>query len=82
MLTAMHHLCVAVKKKRPFIRKLILSLSMKSADLVVAISNNVKFSLIQQFSVPDRKITVLYNGVTLPNNLLSSRKRIYIKLFM
>lgn len=68
-------MCRSQEKKGLFIRKLILSLSMKSADLVVAISNNVKLSLIQQFSVPDRKITVLYNGVALPNNLLSSRKK-------
>lgn len=52
-------------KKRVWIRKFIISKSLQNADIVVAISNSVKKSLIRCFSTPENKISVIYNGVDL-----------------
>ena len=44
------------------IRKKILEKSLKRSTIVVAISNDVKKSLIAYFGVPENKISVIYNG--------------------
>ena len=53
-------------KKGLWLRKKILTLSLKRADAVVAISNFVGKSLIDCFDTPVGKIHVIYNGTPLP----------------
>jgi glycosyltransferase involved in cell wall biosynthesis len=46
-----------------WLQRFIIMQSFKKADKVIAISNSVKNSLIHYINIPERKITVLYNGV-------------------
>lgn len=56
-------MCRAKEKKGLWLRRYILSASLRRADKVVAISNSVKDSLISYFNTPEDKISVIYNGV-------------------
>lgn len=56
-------MCHIKKKKGLIIRKLLITMSLKRADKIVAISQSVKKSLIEYFNILDNKITVIYNGV-------------------
>jgi len=42
-----------------------LPLSIKKADLIVAVSTDIKHRLLQQFAIPDKKIIVIHEGVDL-----------------
>lgn len=46
-----------------FIRKIILKASLKRSTKVIAISKDVKKSLIDYFSIPEDHIFVIYNGI-------------------
>lgn len=56
-------MCRVRKKKGLWLRRYILSTSLKKVDKVVAISNSVKESLICYFGTSENKIEVIYNGV-------------------
>lgn len=56
-------MCRSKDKKGLFFRKKVLEQSLKRVDIVVAISNSVKESLINYFGIPSSKIEVIYNGV-------------------
>lgn len=58
-------MCRANEKHGLFLRKWILSRSLKRADLVVAISKSVSESLIEWFCTPEERIKVIYNGTDL-----------------
>ncbi len=57
-----------------FFRKKLLELSLKKADKVIAISDSVKNSLIDYFSIQCDKICVIYNGVNISKFLVSDRE--------
>ena len=57
-----HDMCPA-EKRFLWIRKKIISCSLKSATKVIAISNCVKDSCETYFGTPKNKIEVVYNGV-------------------
>lgn len=65
-------MCRANEKQGLFLRKLILSHSLKIADLVVAISKSVSNSLFELLHTPKEKIRVIYNGtdMSVHNDLL------------
>ena len=66
-------MCRAKEKKGLWLRRYILSTSLKRADKVIAISNSVKESLISYFGTPENKIEVIYNGVN--TAVFSPKKR-------
>jgi len=45
------------------VRKGILSCSLNRSNRVIAISNSVKKSLIEEFKIPSNRISVIYNGI-------------------
>ncbi|MBM6693102.1 glycosyltransferase family 4 protein [Bifidobacterium pullorum subsp. saeculare] len=57
-----HDMCPA-EKKFLWIRKKIISQSLKKATKVIAISNLVKDSCVSYFGTPKDKIEIVYNGV-------------------
>lgn len=57
-----HNMCPA-EKRFLWIRKNLISKSLKMATKVVAISNSVKNSCVSYFRTPKDKIEVVYNGV-------------------
>lgn len=67
-------MCGSLDERARFIRKLIMSKSLNSADKVIAISNSVKNSLISYFKINEKKIIVLYNGVDVKNFYLKRKK--------
>lgn len=71
-------MCRAKEKKGLWLRRYILSTSLKKVDKVVAISNFVKESLISYFDTPENKIEVIYNGVNTatfaPNKRCASKE--------
>lgn len=52
-------------KKGLWIRKKILSYSLRNADKTIAISQSVKNSLIKHLKTPEEKIQVIYNGTNI-----------------
>lgn len=55
-----------IRVKQPkglWLREMILRMSLRHADHVVAISESVRKSLIERLHTPQDKITVIYNGV-------------------
>lgn len=67
---------VRSKQKRGLpLRKLILQMSLKYGDKVVAISDSVKKSLIDYFKTPEENITVIYNGVDIKRFSTNKEKR-------
>lgn len=57
------NMCRESERKEKMLRKMILSCSLKKADAIIAISESVKKSIMEIFSTPEEKITVIYNGV-------------------
>lgn len=53
------------EKKGVFFRKKVLQQSLKKANYVVAVSDTVKKSLIQEYKISQETIEVIYNGVDL-----------------
>ena len=51
------------ERKRAIWRKKVLQSSLNRADCVVAVSNAVKDSLVEEFKISKNKIKVIYNGV-------------------
>ncbi|MDC7286884.1 glycosyltransferase family 4 protein [Blautia schinkii] len=57
------NMCRENERKEKWLRKMILSCSLKNADAVIAISESVKKSVMEVFSIPEKNITVIHNGV-------------------
>lgn len=65
------------EKKGVFFRKKVLQQSLKTANYVVAVSDTVKKSLVQEYKILPQMIEVIYNGVDL--NRFSSKSSAGIK---
>lgn len=55
-------MCRSNRKKLASAKKALLKKAAKASDRVIAISNSVKNSVIDILQVPERKISVVYNG--------------------
>jgi len=66
------------KERDALIRKTILSMALKKADAVIAISKAVKKSLETTFRISDKKIEVLYNGVDINKYKPCEKKNTHI----
>ncbi len=56
----------AAKHKGALLRKLVHGIGFHAADEIIAISENVKDSLIQEFGIRQNKVFVLYNAIRIP----------------
>ena len=57
------------------LKKLVLKRSLHKVDQIVAISADVKKSLISCFHIPSSKISVIYNGINISIFSLANRER-------
>lgn len=60
---AAEDMCRHNDPKGLIIRKVILRASLKGSTKVIAISNDVKKSLIEYLGIPEKHISVIYNGI-------------------
>lgn len=60
---AAEDMCRRNDPKGLIIRKKILKASLKRSTKVIAISNDVKKSLIEYLGIPENQISVIYNGI-------------------
>lgn len=61
-------------RKRYWLYKNVIRKVFRYADLVIAISNSVKESLINELGIPENKIKKIYNGVNLARFRVSEKK--------
>jgi len=56
--------------KQWFSTKVIVPLSLKKANKIIAVSNNTKQDIIKLFKIPESKIKVIYPGIVVKENYL------------
>ena len=70
-----YHVPVKYDKFRMFYIKKVLPHYVRKAQSIVAISQSTKSDLIKYWSIPEEKITVVYNGFTPPEKVEVEKKK-------
>ena len=70
-----YHVPVKYDKFRMFYIKKVLPHYVRKAQSIVAISQSTRNDLVKYWRIPEQKITVVYNGFTVPEKVEAEKKK-------